>query len=113
MRVAQVVLLVLHLLGILALLLGLLVQLRREHRRVTGPMRDGTATAFVTGLLLVLVLEDRNRSFDHGAVSVMFGIGLVILVVVLGYARADRIPAWLYWAILALTVGDVAVATLA
>ena len=44
MKVVQVVLLVLHLLGVLALLIGLLVQVRHPEKRVTGPMRDGIGT---------------------------------------------------------------------
>jgi cell division protein FtsW (lipid II flippase) len=113
MRVAQVVLLVLHLIGVVVLLVGLVVQLRRTHRRVTGPVRDGAATVFGSGLLLVMVLEARDQSFDHRSVAVMFGIGLVLLVLVMGNTRADRVAAWLYWVIVALTVGDVAVAGLA
>ncbi len=51
MKVAQVVLIVLHLLGVLALLVGLLVQVRHPEKRVTGPMRDGIGTTFLAGLL--------------------------------------------------------------
>ena len=61
MKVVQVVLVVLHLLGVLALLVGLLVQVRNPEKRVTGPMRDGIGTTFVAGLLLVGVLEIRDE----------------------------------------------------
>jgi hypothetical protein len=110
MRAVQVVLLVLHLLGVVALLVGLLVQVRRPVKRVTGPMRDGSATAFAAGLLLVGVLEIRDVVFDHTQVSAMFGVGLLIVVLVLAGARRDHIPAWLWWVVLVLTVGNVAVA---
>ena len=110
MKVVQVVLLVLHLLGVLALLIGLLVQLRTPDKRVTGPMRDGIGTTFVAGLLLVGVLEIRDETFDHGQVAAMFAIGLVILVLVMANLRKPSIPAWLYWLILLLTLGDVVVA---
>ena len=105
------VLLVLHLLGVLALLVGLLVQVRKAERRVTGPVRDGSGTAFLSGLLLVGVLEARHQSFDRTSVSVMFGIGLVVLVLVMSRVRAERVPAWLYWAVLVLTVANIGVAT--
>jgi hypothetical protein len=110
MRAVQVVLLVLHLLGVVALLAGLLVQVRRPVKRVTGPMRDGSGTAFAAGLLLVGVLEIRDVAFDHTQVSVMFGVGLLVLVVVLAGARQERIPGWLWWVVLALTVGNIGVA---
>ena len=110
MKVAQVVLIVLHLLGVLALLVGLLVQVRNPEKRVTGPMRDGIGTTFLAGLLLVGVLEARDQSFDHVTVAVMFAIGLVILVLVMANVRKPSIPAWLYWLILALTVANIGVA---
>ena len=110
MKVVQVVLVVLHLLGVLALLMGLLVQIRQPEKRVTGPMRDGIGTTFLAGLLLVGVLEARDQDFDHVTVAVMFAIGLVILVLVMANVRKPSIPAWLYWLILALTVVNIGVA---
>ena len=110
MKVVQVVLLVLHLLGVLALLIGLLAQIRKPEKRVTGPMRDGIGTTFVAGLLLVGVLEARDQEFDHTTVAVMFAIGLVILVLVMANLRKPSIPAWLYWLILVLTVANIGVA---
>jgi hypothetical protein len=110
MKVAQVVLIVLHLLGVLALLVGLLVQVRQAEKRVTGPMRDGIGTTFLAGLLLVGVLEARDQDFDHVTVAVMFAIGLVILVLVMANVRKPSIPTWLYWLILALTVANIGVA---
>jgi hypothetical protein len=110
MKVVQVGLLVLHLLGVLALLVGLLVQVRRPEKRVLGPMRDGIGTTFVAGLLLVGVLEARDQEVDGTQVGVMFGIGLVILVLVMANLRKASIPGWLYWLILVLTVADIGVA---
>jgi hypothetical protein len=110
MKVVQVVLVVLHLLGVLALLVGTLVQVRKPEKRITGPMRDGIGTTFLAGLLLVGVLEIRDEAFDHTTVAVMFAIGLVILVLVMANLRKPSIPAWLYWLILVLTVADLGVA---
>jgi peptidoglycan/LPS O-acetylase OafA/YrhL len=110
MKVVQVILVVLHLLGVLALLVGLLVQVRNPEKRVTGPMRDGIGTTFVAGLLLVGVLEIRNEDFNHAVVATMFAIGLVILVLVMANLRKPTIPTWLYWLILVLTVADIGVA---
>jgi len=110
MRAVQVVLLVLHLLGVVVLLVGLLVQLRRPAKRVTGPMRDGAGTAFAAGLLLVGVLEIRDAAFDHTQVSVMFGVGLLVLVLVLAASRQERMAPGLWWLVLVLTVGNIGVA---
>jgi hypothetical protein len=40
----------------------------------------------------------------------MFGVGLLIVVLVLAGARRDHIPAWLWWVVLVLTVGNIGVA---
>ena len=48
MDVAHVVLLVLHIGGVVALLAGLLVQVRRPEKKVNGLMRDGAGTAFTS-----------------------------------------------------------------
>jgi peptidoglycan/LPS O-acetylase OafA/YrhL len=110
MKVVQVVLLVLHLLGVLALLVGLLVQVRTPEKRVIGPMRDGIGTTFVAGLLLVAVLEARDQNVDNTQVAIMFSVGLVILVLVMANVRKERIPDWLYWLMLVLTVANIAIA---
>jgi uncharacterized membrane-anchored protein len=64
----------------------------------------------VAGLLLVGVLEARDQDVNGTQVGVMFGIGLAILVLVMANLRKDRIPGWLYWLILVLTVVDIGVA---
>jgi hypothetical protein len=110
MLVVQVILLVLHLLGVLGLLIGLLVQVRHADRRVTGPMRDGIGTTFLAGLFLVAVLEARDQDVDGPRVATMFGVGLVILVLVMANVRKERIPDRLYWLILLLTVANIGIA---
>jgi hypothetical protein len=110
MDVAHVVLLVLHIGGVVALLAGLLVQVRRPEKQVNGLMRDGVGTAFVAGLFLVGVLEAGDDPVDHTKIAVKFAIGLVLLVLVMANLRKEWIPAGLYWALLALTLADVGVA---
>jgi len=110
METARVVLLVIHVVGILALFAGLLVQLRRPEKRVNGLMRDGVGAAFVAGLFLVGVLEAGEERVDRTEIVVKFAIGLVLLVLVMANLRKTRIPAGLFWALLALTVANAAVA---
>ena len=110
MDVAHVVLLVLHIGGVVALLAGLLVQVRRPEKKVNGLMRDGVGTAFVAGLFLVGVLEAGDDPVDHTKIAVKFAIGLVLLVLVMANLRKEWIPAGLYWALLVLTLANVGVA---
>jgi peptidoglycan/LPS O-acetylase OafA/YrhL len=107
---ARLILLFVHILGFAALLGGMLAQLRSSEKSVTPVMRDGAGTAFLAGLLLVGVLEAGDEGVDHAKVGVKFGVGLVILVLVMANTRKPRIPAGLFYGILALTVANVAVA---
>jgi hypothetical protein len=110
MEIARLVLLFLHILGFAALLGGLLAQVRSTEKTVTPVMRDGAGTAFLAGLLLVGVLESGDTAVDHVKVGVKFGIGLVVLVLVMANTRKPRIPDGLFWGLLLLTVANVAVA---
>ncbi|GAB3028116.1 hypothetical protein GCM10011376_16480 [Nocardioides flavus (ex Wang et al. 2016)] len=109
METLRLVLLFVHILGYAALLGGLLVQLRSEQKAVNSLMRDGSGTAFLAGLLLVGVLEALG-SPDHVKLGVKFAVGLVILVLVMVNLRKPSIPQGLYYALLALTVANIAVA---
>jgi hypothetical protein len=110
MDIAHVVLLVLHIAGVVALLAGILVQVRRPEKRVNGLMRDGAGTAFLAGLFLVGVLEAGDDPVDHTKIAVKFAIGLVVLVLVMANLRKEWIPQGLYWGLLVLTVANVGVA---
>jgi hypothetical protein len=110
MDIAHVVLLVVHIGGIVALLAGILVQVRRPERRVNGLMRDGVGSAFLAGLFLVGVLEAGDDPVDHTKIAVKFAIGLVLLVLVMANLRKERLPDGLYWGLLVLTLANVGVA---
>ena len=110
METLRLVLLFVHILGFTALLGGLLVQLRSEPKVVNSLMRDGAGTAFLAGLLLVGVLEAGDGAVDHAKIGVKFAIGLVILVLVMVNLRKPSIPQGLYYALLGLTVVNIAVA---
>ncbi len=109
METLRLVLLFVHILGYAALLGGLLAQVRDETKVVNSLMRDGIGTAFVTGLLLVGVLESLGTP-DHAKIGVKFAIGLVILVLVMVNMRKPSIPKGLYFGLLALTLINIAVA---
>jgi len=109
MEILRLVLLLIHILGFAALLGGLLVQLSADEKRVNGLMRDGIGTAFVSGVLLVGVLESVGDP-DHMKIGVKFAIALLILVLVMVNMRKPRIPDGLYYGLLARTVINSAVA---
>ena len=110
METLRQVLLLIHLLGFAALFGGLLAQARLPEKTVNALMRDGIGTAFVAGLLLVGVLEANDDPVDNTKVGVKFGIGLVILVLVMANTRKERIPQGLWVGLILLTVANVAVA---
>jgi hypothetical protein len=110
MTLLENVLVFAHFIGWAALFGGLVVQLREPTKAVNAAMRDGIGLAFVAGLLLVGVLESGDETVNHAKVGVKFGVGLVILVLVMANSRKERIPTGLYGGLLALTLLNMAVA---
>lgn len=110
METLRLVLLLVHLLGWAALFGGLVAQAKSSEKRVNGAMRDGTGTAFLTGLLLVGVLEAGDVGVDQVKIGVKFAVGLVILVLVMANMRKPRIPQGLWVGLVLLTAANVAVA---
>lgn len=112
METLRLVLLILHILGFAALIGGLLAQAGTPHKRVNGAMRDGVGTAFLAGLALVGVLEAGDDPVNHAKIGVKFGIGLVLLILVMANTRKERIPSGLWVGLLLLSVANVCVAVL-
>jgi hypothetical protein len=107
---ARLIVLFLHLLGWAALFGGLLAQAREPYKRVNAPMRDGVGTAFLTGILLVGLLEMDNQSVDYAKITVKLVIGLALLGLVMANLRKERIAQGLWVGLLVLTAVNVAVA---
>jgi len=84
-------LVVLHLVGLSALLGGFLVQikaLRAKTAEILPAIVHGAWTAFITGLLLVGVREwelalDGGRDLDHSKIAIKTVVALVVLVLVM------------------------------
>ena len=110
METLRLVLLLGHVLGYVALIGGLLAQARTTPKRVTSLMCDGVGTSFVTGLLLVGILETGPVTPDHVKIAVKFAVGLVLLVLVMANLRKDRIPTGLWVGMLVLALLNVVVA---
>jgi hypothetical protein len=112
MDTARQILLVIHILGFAALIGGLLAQAGEPQKRVNGAMRDGAGTAFLAGLALVGVLEAGDGDVNHAKIAVKFGIGLVLLALVMVNVRKESIPKGLWAGLLVLSVANVCVAVL-
>ncbi len=81
------VLVVLHFVGLAALLGGWLVQLSTSPRVVNRAMLDGAFTQLVTGVALVGVAE---AALDAELNQTKIGIKLLILLVITGLAWVNR-----------------------
>jgi len=110
METLRLVLLFLHVLGFAALFGGLVVQASSSEKSVNAAMRDGVGTAFLTGLLLVGVLESGDDPVNQAKIGVKFAIALVLLVLVMANTRKPTIPQGLWAGLLLLSVANIAVA---
>lgn len=110
MNTVGLIVLLLHLVGIAALLGGLLAQARDPEKRITGVIRDGVGTAFVAGIVLVGLLEAGDGDVNNMKIGVKFLVNLVVLVLVMANLRKPRIPNGLYFALLGLTLLNVVLA---
>jgi hypothetical protein len=104
-------LVVLHFIGLAALLGGFLTQISTSPRVVNRAMFDGTMTQLVTGLALVGIAE---ASLDYDVNHVKIGIKLAVLLVITGLVWANRrkesISTGVWAAIGGLTIANIVVA---
>lgn len=110
MDTLRLVLLLLHIFGYAALLGGLLIQMKEGEKKVNSLMRDGAGTAFVTGVLLVGILEGLDAPIDHSKIGLKFAVALIVLILVMANLRKSNIPTGLWAGILALTVINIVAA---
>jgi peptidoglycan/LPS O-acetylase OafA/YrhL len=103
-------LLFLHFVGWASLLGGMVVQMREPTKTVNAAMRDGIGLAVLAGLFLVGVLEGGDETVNHAKVAVKFGVGLVVLILVMANMRKEKIPDGLFWGLMVLTLGNMGVA---
>ena len=110
MSVLEVVLLVLHVVGLAAVAFGLLRQLNVATKSVDAVIAHGATTQLVTGLLLVGVLEAGDEAVDH----VKIAVKLVVALAIVGLAHANRrrpsIPTGLFWGLVGLELLNVVLA---
>ncbi len=109
MRLAQDILVFVHLVGFAALLGGALVQLGDRVKVVNAAMLRGALTVVVSGIALVGVLEGLDESVDRSKVVAKFAVALVIGLLCWVNRSRSRVPRGLFGAIVLLTLGDLAI----
>jgi hypothetical protein len=111
-------LIVLHFIGLAALLGGFMTQMKamgQSLAKIVPAMVHGAWTAFITGLLLVGLAEWRiamgaNFEIDHMKIGVKSLIALVILILVMLNRKKPSVSAPIFGIIGALTLTNVVLA---
>ncbi|MEO7350062.1 MAG: hypothetical protein ABIW32_09440 [Terrimesophilobacter sp.] len=109
------IVLILHFIGLAALLGGVLVQVKDniagKGRIVTG-MFHGALLQLVTGLLLVGFIEMSDGTVNYPKIITKLVVVIIITVLVLMYRKKATVASWVIWAIGALTVANIVIAVL-
>lgn len=114
------VLVILHLVGMAAVLGGFLTQMKamaKKAARIVPAMVHGAWTALITGILLVGVAQWRigmgaNFEVDHTKIAVKSIIAAVILVLVIINRKKDNVSTPIFGAIGALTLTNLVLAVI-
>lgn len=111
------ILVILHFLGLAALIGGFIVQITSKPRVVNRAMVDGALTQLVTGLLLVGLLYPLHESQgwalpNNAKIAVKLTILLVVLGLVLANRKKDEISTGIWGLIGGLAIANVAIAVL-
>jgi hypothetical protein len=105
------IVLILHFLGLAAIIGGVLAQRRTSRKHIDALVLHGALTQLVTGLALVGL----NQALEDPVDNTKIGVKLVILLVITGLAwryRKGSVATWVWGAIGLLTVANVAIAVL-
>lgn len=111
MEIVKGIVLILHFLGLAAIIGGVLAQRRTTRKRIDALVLHGALTQLVTGVALVGLDQALGDPVDNTKI----GVKLVILLVITGLAwryRKGSAPPWVLDAIGLLTVVNVAIAVL-
>ena len=114
MEILKNVILALHIIGIAALLGGVLYQIgamRQGKARVLPAMMHGAWTMLVTGVLLVGLQYPLGNDVNNVKISVKLAILVAIIVIALVNRKRETVAAWVLPVIGGLTVVNVLLAT--
>ena len=114
MEILKNVILALHIIGVAALLGGVLYQvgaMRQGKARVLPSMIHGAWTMLVTGVLLVGMQYPLGHEVNNAKVSVKLAVLIAILVIALVNRKRDVVAGWVLPVIGGLTVVNILLAT--
>ena len=111
-------LVILHFVGLASLLGGFLVQMKAVAKGkgvIHAAMIHGALTQLVTGVLLVGLNEmpgvlESAAEMNHMKIGIKLAVLIVITVLVFVYRKRTAVPAWVLWAVGALTLTNVVIA---
>lgn len=114
MEILKNVILALHIIGVAALLGGVLYQIgamRSGKARVLPAMMHGAWTMLVTGILLVGLQYPLGNEVNNAKISVKLVVLIVIVVIALMNRKRETVANWVLPAIGGLTVVNILLAT--
>lgn len=113
MALLHAVLLLLHILGLLAILFFAVPQLWAEVKQVKSGMLHGVAAQLVTGFGLVYVIGARGvENLNYGLVGVKLLFLIVIFGLIFSGRNKERVAPGLIWAIVVLTLANAGIASM-
>ncbi|WP_062316368.1 hypothetical protein [Demequina maris] len=113
MNALRYALLVLHFVGLAAILGPALDQLKADTKRITMAMVWGARAQLLTGLGLVALAEIRASQEDFEVDHVKIAVKLLVALAIVGIAEATRKrenPVTPFWIVTGLTVVNIVVA---
>ena len=116
MEILKNVVLALHILGVVALLGGVLFQIRDMKAgtaRVLPAMLHGAWTMLLTGLILVGMQYPLGRGDDLDNTKVAFKLVILVAIIVIALInrKREKLATWVLPVLGALTVANVVIAT--
>ncbi len=114
MEILKNVILALHIIGVVALLGGVIYQIKpmREGKaRVLPAMMHGMWTMLVTGIALVGLQYPLGNEVNNVKISVKLAVLVAIVVIALINRKKEPVASWVLTAIGVLTVVNVLLAT--
>ncbi|MBM7504685.1 hypothetical protein ACFPER_16615 [Agromyces aurantiacus] len=114
MEILKNVILAIHIIGVAALLGGVLYQLgamRQGKGRILTAMMHGAWTMLATGILLVGLQYPLGHEVNNAKVTVKLVVLVAIIVIALVNRKKDAVASWVLPTIGGLTVLNVLLAT--
>lgn len=112
MEILKDVVLILHFLGLAAIIGGVLAQMRQTPKRVDALVVHGALTQMVTGVALVGLDQALDDPVDNTKVGIKLVILLVITVLAWRNRKAEAVATWVWATIGLLTVVNIAIAVI-